>query len=120
MSDSLSSLIAEIRAFADERNWQQFHSPKNLAMALIVEAAELVEHFQWLSEQDSKALSPADKEEVALEMADILIYLCRLSDRLDIDLLAASEKKMRLNGEKYPVELAWNNSKKYTSRRGGE
>lgn len=115
MSDSLAALIASIRSFADERNWEQFHSPKNLSMALIVEAGELVEHFQWLSEQESNALADRQREEIALEMADILIYLCRLSDRLGIDLVAAAEKKMRINGEKYPVERARDSCEKYTS-----
>ena len=115
MSDSISSLLSSIRSFADERNWEQFHSPKNLTMALIVEAGELVEHFQWMSEQESCALSPSQREEVALEMADVFIYLCRLSDRLDIDLLAAAKKKMQLNEEKYPVERARNSCKKYTA-----
>ncbi len=120
MSDSISSLLSSIRSFADERNWEQFHSPKNLTMALIVEAGELVEHFQWMSEQESRALSPSQREEVALEMADVFIYLCRLSDRLDIDLLAAAKKKMQLNEEKYPVERARNSCKKYTAWKGKE
>jgi len=115
MSDSLENLITAIRAFADERNWEQFHSPKNLASALIVEAAELLEHFQWLSQEQSRDLSGKSRDEVALEMADVLIYLCRLSDQLDIDLLAAAEKKMILNGEKYPVEKALNSAEKYTA-----
>jgi len=115
MSDSLEDLIKAVRAFADERNWEQFHSPKNLASALIVEAAELLEHFQWLSQEQSRKLSREKRDEVALEMADVLIYLCRLSDQLDIDLLAAARKKMVLNGEKYPVEQARNSAAKYTA-----
>ncbi|HHB76592.1 MAG TPA: nucleotide pyrophosphohydrolase [Desulfobulbus sp.] len=115
MSDSIASILSSIRSFADKRNWEQFHSPKNLTMALIVEAGELVEHFQWMSEQESRALRPSQREEVALEMADVLIYLCRLSDQLDIDLLAAAEKKMQLNEEKYPVERARNSCRKYTA-----
>ncbi len=120
MSDSISSLLSSVRSFADARNWEQFHSPKNLSMALIVEAGELVEHFQWMSEQESCALSPGQREEVALEMADVLIYLCRLSDRLDIDLLAAAQKKMRINEEKYPVKRARNSREKYTAWREEE
>ena len=115
MADSLSALTRSIRSFADDRNWEQFHSPKNLSMALIVEAGELVEHFQWLSGQQSSELPAQQREEVAMEMADVLIYLCRLGDRLDIDLLAAAEKKMRINGEKYPIERARGSSKKYTA-----
>lgn len=115
MSDSLQQLIQATRIFADDRNWEQFHSPKNLATALVVEAGELVEHFQWLSQKQSRALSPEAKEKVAMEMADVLIYLCRLGDQLDIDLLAAAEKKMTINEKKYPVEQAINNAKKYTA-----
>ena len=106
MSDSLDQLIRAIRIFADDRNWEQFHSPKSLAMALVVEAGELVEHFQWLTQDQSRALSTEIKEAVAMEMADVLIYLCRLSDQLNIDLPAAAEKKMAINREKYLVEQA--------------
>ena len=112
--DSLSALQQKIRAFAEERDWQQFHSPKNLVMALIVEAAELLEHFQWLSEEQSGELPEETRHAVALEMADVLIYLCRLADRLDIDLLAAAREKMALNEKKYPVELARGRADKYT------
>ncbi len=115
MSDSLEHLILAIRSFADDRNWEQFHSPKNLATALVVEAGELVEHFQWLTQDQSRALSTETKEAVAMEMADVLIYLCRLSDQLDIDLPAAAEKKMAINGKKYPVEQAIDSAEKYTT-----
>lgn len=118
MSDSLQQLTQSIRTFADDRNWEQFHSPKNLAMALIVEAGELVEHFQWLSQEQSRSLAKITKDEVAMELADVLIYLCRLSDQLGIDLLASAEKKIQLNGEKYPVESALNNAEKYTAWKG--
>lgn len=119
MADSLKNLTSAICAFADERNWEQFHSPKNLAMALIVEAAELVEHFQWLDQEQSRTLSPDAKKEVAMELADVLIYLCRLSERLDIDLLKAAEEKLRINGRKYPVERARGNAEKYSAWKGG-
>jgi dCTP diphosphatase len=100
--DNLKELALELRRFADERQWQQFHSPKNLATALIVEAAELLEHFQWLSEEQSVHLPPVTKQEVAFEIADVLIYLTRLADQLDIDMLAAVSEKMRINASKYP------------------
>jgi dCTP diphosphatase len=100
--DTLEELALELRRFADERQWQQFHSPKNLATALIVEAAELLEHFQWLNEEQSAHIAPATKHEVALEIADVLIYLTRLADQLDIDMLAAVSEKMRINAGKYP------------------
>ena len=112
--DDLEALRQHIAEFARERDWEQFHSPKNLAMALIVEAAELVEHFQWLKQEESFEL-PADKREaVEHELADILVYLVRIADRLDIDLLRAAGRKMAANGVKYPVEKARGNSKKYT------
>lgn len=115
MSDSLDELIADIRSFADERNWEQFHSPKNLAMALIVEAGELTEHFQWLSQEQSRMLPSAEKDKVAMEMADVLIYLCRLGDQLGIDLPKAAARKMRVNKKKYPVEKAKDTVAKYTA-----
>ena len=103
-ADSLEHLRQKLAEFARRREWEQFHSPKNLAMALIAEAAELVEHFQWLSEEQSREL-PADKlAEVRLELADILIYLIRTADRLGIDLIAAAEDKIAINERRYPVE----------------
>ena len=103
-ADSLEDLRHKLAEFARLREWEQFHSPKNLAMALIAEAAELVEHFQWLSEEQSRGL-PADKlAEVRLELADILIYLIRTADRLGIDLIAAAEDKIAINERRYPVE----------------
>jgi len=104
MADSLDQLNARLLAFARERDWEQFHSPKNLAMALAGEAGELLEHFQWLSEAQSAALDPDKRNAVALEMADILIYLVRLAERLDIDLLDAAARKVAINEARYPAE----------------
>ena len=101
---SIEELKHRLRAFARERDWEQFHSPKNLSMALIVETAELVEHFQWLTERQSMELPPPTRRAVEQEMADVLIYLTRLADLLDVDLLAAAEQKMELNARKYPAE----------------
>ena len=110
----MEELIQKLRAFAKERDWDQFHSPKNLSMALSVEVAEVVEHFQWVTEEQSKNL-PNDKlEEVETELADILIYLIRLADKLDIDLVAAAQSKIEVNERKYPVDKAKGNAKKYT------
>lgn len=100
----LQALSDHLLAFARERDWEQFHSPKNLSMALAGEAGELLEHFQWLSEAQSRSLSPEKKEAVALEMADILIYLLRLAERLDIDLLDAAWRKAAINERRYPAE----------------
>jgi NTP pyrophosphatase (non-canonical NTP hydrolase) len=104
----------QVRQFVVERDWDQFHSPKNLSMALIVEAAELVEHFQWLTEEQSGKLSPEKLAEVELELADIQIYLISLAEKLQLDLVAAAEKKLALNAKKYPADKARGNSKKYT------
>jgi len=102
--DSLEQLNQRLKAFAVSRDWEQFHSPKNLSMALIAECAELVEHFQWLTEAQSLQL-PADKKEaVSLEMADILIYLIRCAERLDIDLVDAANRKIEINERRYPAE----------------
>jgi len=110
----LTELKQRLREFAAERDWDQFHSPKNLSMALIAEAAELVEHFQWLTEEQSKNLPPDKLTEVEYELADILVYLIRLSDKLDINLLAAVDKKLELNAHKYPAEKVRGSAKKYT------
>lgn len=104
MSDPMEDLKQRLAAFARERDWEQFHSPKNLSMALIAEAAELVEHFQWLSEEQSYQL-PADKlEEVRMELADIQIYLIRIADRLGVDLIRAAWDKTEINEQRYPAE----------------
>jgi len=103
-----------LREFAAARNWDQFHSPKNLSMALIAEAAELVEHFQWSTQEESRELEPEKLAEVQMELADIMIYLIRLADTLDINLLQAIEEKIEINEKKYPVEKVHGSSKKYT------
>ena len=102
------------RTFAEQRDWEQFHSPKNLAMALSVEVAEVVEHFQWLTEEQRRNLPKEKLEEVETELADTLIYLIRLADKLEIDLLAAAQSKIEINERKYPVGKAKGSSKKYT------
>jgi dCTP diphosphatase len=110
----LDTLKHRLREFADSRDWNQFHSPKNLCMALGIEVAEISEHFQWLTEEQSRNL-PRDKlDEVAAELADTLLYLVRLADKLDIDLAAAAAAKIEVNARKYPVEMARGNAKKYT------
>ncbi|MEO5342871.1 MAG: nucleotide pyrophosphohydrolase [Gammaproteobacteria bacterium SHHR-1] len=103
--DSLQRLNQTLLEFARERDWEQFHSPKNLSMALIAEAAELVEHFQWLSQEQSYLRDqPEKKAAVAEELADILIFLIRAAERLDIDLIAAAEAKILRNQQRYPAE----------------
>lgn len=112
--DTLDTLRDTIRAFAAERDWQQFHTPKNLVMALSVEASELMEHFQWLTPEQSTTLDATKRNEVAQELADVLIYLVRLSDVLGVDLAAAAQEKIRINAAKYPVEKAKGLAAKYT------
>jgi len=112
--ETLDHLKTRLREFAVVRDWEQFHSPKNLAMALIVEAAELVEHFQWLTEEQSAALPPDKLAEVEQELADIQIYLIRLADRLNIDLEQAVNAKIELNERRYPAEKVRGSAKKYT------
>jgi NTP pyrophosphatase (non-canonical NTP hydrolase) len=118
----LEQLRALVRAFVDERDWDQFHTPKNLASALTVEAAELLEHFQWLQHGRTDELGEAKLQEVRHEMADVLVYLVRLADKLDVDLLAAVQEKMVLNRAKYPAELVRGDARKYDEYkdRGGE
>jgi|SRR5271169_3718445 len=112
--EELEQLKMRIRQFAEERDWDQFHSPKNLSMALIAEAAELVEHFQWLTEEQSKSLGQQHLEKVQEELADIQIYLIRIADKLNVDLLDAVSKKIEVNAKKYPPEKVHGSSKKYT------
>ena len=114
MSD-MEAIRDELRRFAAERDWDQFHSPKNLASALAVEAAELLEPFQWLTEEQSRNLTAAQLNAVKSELADVFIYLVRLSDKLGVNLLEAAADKIRVNGEKYPVEKSKGSSAKYTS-----
>jgi NTP pyrophosphatase (non-canonical NTP hydrolase) len=114
MSNDLTEIRDRLRAFAAERDWDQFHTPKNLASALTVEAAELLENFQWLTEEQSRNLAPESRAKVGAELADVLGYLIRLADKLDIDLIAATHDKITRNAEKYPVEKSRGNAKKYT------
>ncbi len=114
MDALISTLQEKLRAFARERDWEQFHNPKNLAMALTVEASELQEIFQWLTEQQSSNLDARQREHVKEEMADVLLYLCRLADVLAIDLQEAALNKLKLNAEKYPVDQVRGKSAKYT------
>jgi len=113
MSNELEEIKLKLREFAKERDWDQFHSPKNFSMALIVECAELVEHFQWLTDEQSKRLPEDTLDEVSLEMADIMIYLIRLADKLDVDLIDSVKRKMALNAIKYPVEKSKGLATKY-------
>lgn len=109
----LQELKARVREFVAQRDWDRFHSPKNLAMALSVEAAELVELFQWLTEEESAAPDDDRRRRVAEELADVLWFLVRLSDRLDIDLLEAAERKLAANAAKYPAERVRGDARKY-------
>ena len=111
---TLDPLRDALRAFTAARDWSPFHSPKNLAIALSVEAAELLEVFQWMTEADSRNLEPAAKAAASEEIADVLLYLILLSDALGIDPVAAAEHKMVENAQKYPVDKARGNRKKYT------
>jgi dCTP diphosphatase len=112
--NELEDLRDQLREFAAARDWDQFHSPKNLAMALAAEAGELLEIFQWLNEAQSRSLDAAAAAAASEEVADVLLYLIRLSDTLGIDLIAAAKRKLVANGEKYPVDKARGSSRKYT------
>jgi NTP pyrophosphatase (non-canonical NTP hydrolase) len=114
MPDSIDALRARVNDFVEQRDWVQFHSPKNLAMAMIVEAAEVVEHFQWMTEQDSRQLDQATREKVGHELADTLVYLMRIAEVCGIDLIAAANAKIDLNAQKYPVDKCKGSNAKYT------
>jgi dCTP diphosphatase len=113
MTDSLRELASQLEQFAKEREWQPFHSPKNLASALVVEAGELLEHFQWLTEDQSREVFTEKRNAIGSEIADVLLYLIQLSTALNIDPIAAAQAKVRANALKYPVDKARGTSKKY-------
>lgn len=110
----MKELIKQLRKFADERDWEQFHSPKNLAMALVVEASEIMEHFQWLTEDQTRNLDKKTLQKVTEEIGDVQIYLARLADQLGISPLDAAIDKLKKNEIKYPVQKAKGSAKKYT------
>lgn len=114
---TLHSLTRDLRCFAEARDWAQFHTPKNLAMALSVESSELLECFQWLSAEQSAALGRKDLRAVSEEIADVLLYLLRLSDVLDIDPLQAAQRKMAVNARNYPVAASRGTAKRPRRRR---
>jgi len=113
----MDDLRNSIRRFTEERDWEQFHSPKNLAMALSVEVAEIVEHFQWLTEEQSQNLPPEKLARVREEIGDVTIYLTELAEKLGIDLLEAAKAKLEINSKKYPASLVKGKAAKYTEYR---
>jgi len=115
MAKTIEDLQQQVAKFRDERNWKQFHGPKDLAVSIAIEAAELMECFQWKSKEDiEKYLASEKSKNVQEEMADVLLYLLNLSDVLGIDILDAAYEKLAKNATKYPVEKAKGNAKKYT------
>ena len=114
MGDDIRNLQLALREFARERDWEQFHSPKNLAAALSVESAELLEHFQWLTEEQSRSLDVDKRVAVGEELADVLLYLLQLADKLQIDPVEAAQNKLQINASKYPAERARGRADKYT------
>src|SRR5215216_5940651 len=113
----MNNLRNAIDVFIEERDWQQFHSPKNLAMALSVEVAEIVEHFQWLTEEQSRNLPPEKLAEVREEIGDVIIYLTELSEKLGVDPVEAAKAKLETNSSKYPARLVKGKASKYTEYR---
>lgn len=118
MTDLMEQIKQQLREFAKERDWDQFHTPKNLAMALSGEVGELIELFQWLTpeQSDKDGLSPEQVNNVKEEIADVFLYLIRLADKLDIDLNEVAMEKLKLNAKKYPVGLSKSNAIKYNRR----
>ena len=115
-SATLADLKTRVLAFARERDWEQFHAPKNLSMALAAEAGELMEHFLWSSPEDSRAIAqdPAKREKIAEELADVVIYALEFANSTGLDIAASIEAKMAANAQKYPVEKARGRADKYT------
>ena len=120
LKPTIEDLQQRLREFAAARDWDQFHSPKNLAMALVAESGELIEHFQWLTEEQSRQLPPPALLQVEDELADVFIYLTRLADKLNIDLLAAAARKMERNAQRYPADRVKGSAKKYNEYPGEE
>ena len=114
----MEELKNKLREFAQERNWDQFHTPKNLVMALNGEMGELTEIFQWLDPENSKLKNLSEKDifRCKEEIADIFLYLTRLADKLEIDLLKEANNKIEVNSKKYPIHLSKNNAVKYNQR----
>jgi dCTP diphosphatase len=110
----LESIRLRLREFAQQREWNQFHTPKNLSIALVVEAAELAEHFQWLTDSESKILGKRVRRKVEEEIADVFLYLIRLADKLGVNLIEAAERKMKINEVKYPALRVRGSAKKYS------
>ncbi|MDZ7821880.1 MAG: nucleotide pyrophosphohydrolase [Candidatus Marinimicrobia bacterium] len=111
---ALKNISEKLKKFTHERDWEQFHSPKNLAMALSVEVSEIIEELQWLTEEQSSNLSKDKTEKIRQEIADVFIYLIMLADKYDIDLINAAEDKIMINEKNYPVKRSKGNAKKYT------
>lgn len=109
----MDELLKALRAFNDERDWGQFHSPKNLATALMVEAGEIAEHFQWMTEADSRSVSGEKLEEIKQEIGDVMLYVMNLSDKLEIDPIEAAREKLEINRAKYPADKVRGKSLKY-------
>jgi len=114
-----NGVVESLRRFSEERNWDQFHAPKNLAIALLVETSELLENFQWLTEEQSRVLSDDKLESVGEEIADVQIYLIQLADKLGIDILQAVTRKIEKNAERYPRDKAFGRSDKQPRKTGG-
>ncbi|MFA4872975.1 MAG: nucleotide pyrophosphohydrolase [Patescibacteria group bacterium] len=112
--DSIETLLNKIRAFTNARDWDQYHNPKDLAISLVLEAAEVLEHFQWKNGEELALYLDAQKGEVSDELSDVLVYLLMLSDKLGIDLITAAQKKIRKNEAKYPIEKSKGKNTKYT------
>ncbi len=112
--NELVEITQRLRAFRDARDWKKFHNPKNLACSISIEAAELLEHFQWKTPEESAAYAVAKRDELSEEIADVGMYLIALADNLGIDLLEAIDRKLAINETKYPVERAKGTAKKYT------
>jgi len=110
----MKDLVKQLREFAKERDWEQFHSPKNLAMALSVEVAEVVEHFQWLTQEQSRNLGPAKLEEIRDEIADVMIFLVNLADKLGVDPIEAAKEKISKNEKNYPTHMVKGKALKYS------
>jgi len=111
--DDIKKITEKIKKFRDERDWMQFHDPKNMAVSIILEASELLEHFQWKTTEEVEKYAKQNHAEIKDEIADIALYLFELADNLDISLISAMEDKIKKNAMRYPVEKARGRHTKY-------
>lgn len=117
MTQDIKTITSKIKKFRDDRDWMQFHDAKNMAISIMIEAAELLEHFQWKSKKEVQSYVGKNKSDIAEEIADIAIYLIEMADNMEIDIVEAINKKLKKNAERYPVKKSRGKHIKYNRKK---